>query len=362
MSELFPFGFPGPTAFYLSLYVFTLSIHVVFMNYVLGGSAYLGWRSVKPGAGAGGVSSETANGVEHTLRDWMPFALGAAITAGVAPLLFVQILYQQHFYTANLLLFNRWMFILPALIIGFYLLYLRKSKMVSSWPMAWRTIAGLGAMVCFLFTAWTWTENHMLSLRGQGEWSKFYTERTIAFFEPVMIPRLLVWFCGAFATMAMLLGWQMRRSQQASDARRLAVIAISGLALAAMASGVYWLMMGEADRAAVNGTMARPYLWIAMLGAAMQVVGWLAIRRIARLTGGWLTLVTTGCAMGIVGTAVLREAIRIATIDIAAVYGQHRDAATMGGFTVFVAFFLINAVLIVWCVRIAFARRGANHR
>ena len=44
MNEVFPFGLPPATALYLVLYVLTLSVHVVFMNYCLGGSLYLAWK------------------------------------------------------------------------------------------------------------------------------------------------------------------------------------------------------------------------------------------------------------------------------------------------------------------------------
>ena len=82
------------------------------------------------------------------IRSWIISASGcrscssAAITAGVAPLLFLQILYQREFYTANLLLFNRWMAILPVLIVGFYSLYLIKGDWL--WQQRWP----LRAVVC----------------------------------------------------------------------------------------------------------------------------------------------------------------------------------------------------------------------
>ena len=53
------------------------------------------------------MTAEKSDPLAAPLRDWLPFVLSAAITAGIAPLLFVQILYQRAFYTANLLLFNR---------------------------------------------------------------------------------------------------------------------------------------------------------------------------------------------------------------------------------------------------------------
>jgi len=57
MNAPFPFGFPGATAFYLTLYVVTLLIHVAFMNYVLAGATCLVF-----GLGRGRAGSATTTG------------------------------------------------------------------------------------------------------------------------------------------------------------------------------------------------------------------------------------------------------------------------------------------------------------
>ena len=111
MDTLFPFGFPFATSFYLTAYVLTLVLHVVFMNYVFAGSAYLAVVAVFQGKEAADPATSRLSTV---LRDWMPAMLSGAITAGIAPLLFLQILYQRNHYVANLLLFHRWMALLPA--------------------------------------------------------------------------------------------------------------------------------------------------------------------------------------------------------------------------------------------------------
>ena len=41
MSLPFPFGFPAATQLYLVLLVATLLVHMIFMHYVLAGTAYL---------------------------------------------------------------------------------------------------------------------------------------------------------------------------------------------------------------------------------------------------------------------------------------------------------------------------------
>ena len=138
MESFFPFGVPGPTLLYLMLYVLTLAVHFVFMNYVFAGTLYVAVVGV---GRADAALARLHNPIALTLRDWLPFAFSGVITAGVAPLLFVQILYPEHFYTANLLLFHRWMAVVPVLIVAFYLLYLLKSTSLSDWPAAWRVAA-----------------------------------------------------------------------------------------------------------------------------------------------------------------------------------------------------------------------------
>ena len=109
---LFPFGFPWPTAMYLTLLVITATIYMVFMNYVLAGSIVLMVGYVAPGArrrvetGSGGQTRSGLGLILKVVRDWLPAILGLTITAGIAPLLFLQILYKRQFYTANLLIFN----------------------------------------------------------------------------------------------------------------------------------------------------------------------------------------------------------------------------------------------------------------
>ena len=115
MNLPFPFDEPLATAFYTILLVLTFAMHQAFMHYVLAGSLYVAWASLFPGSNRQPTNSvilvlpRNERPLALILRDWMPFILSAAITAGVAPLLFIQIVYQRQFYTANLLLSWRWM-------------------------------------------------------------------------------------------------------------------------------------------------------------------------------------------------------------------------------------------------------------
>ncbi len=371
MDSPFPFGFPAPTAFYLALYVATLVVHVLFMSYVLAGTAYLAVR----GLFRHGADSP----LSAVLRDWMPFMLSAAITAGIAPLLFVQILYPHRFYTANVLLFYRWGSIVPVLIVGFYMLYLLKSEHERLRRTGVRLIVGLVAFLCFGFIAWSWTENHLLSVQGLDVWRQEYVSEGVVFHTPELAPRLALWFCGTFPTMALVLAWQLwwlhgpsaaraaSRTLGASGTlsgapsggaiaipgtRRTAFLALTGLLLSGICAGFYYRALDPEQRAAVAGAAARWYVGLALAGWATQVAGWARQYGAATMSRPRLLLITGGLVSTILGVAVVRECVRIARIDMAAVLLEHLDAAERSGMPVFAVFLAINAAAIAYCIRL----------
>lgn len=89
MNPFFPVNLPAPTAVYLALLILTWAMHYVLVSTVVAGSAYLALNEIfRRGDRA------LADPIARICRDWMPAALGVAITAGVAPLLVAQVIYQ----------------------------------------------------------------------------------------------------------------------------------------------------------------------------------------------------------------------------------------------------------------------------
>lgn len=360
MNTAFPFGFPAPTAFYLTLYVVTLVIHVVLMNYVLAGGGWLALSALMRQTNPSSQTPDQLRSMGSVLRDWLPFALGAAITAGVAPLLFIQILYRQPFYTANLLLFHRWMAILPVLIAAFYLLYLGKSKRFAGGSKAIRLGVGLATFVCFAFVAYSWTENHLLSIQPSSQWIAHWEKGRTFYVDPALAPRLGVWFLGAAPTMALLLAWQLRHYHQQGDVlaghepKRLSVIALTGLLGAGLCTVLYDRTDEGIVRAAVVSPLATPYFIAALIGVVLQIVGWVDQMRQHAFCKRALIVITIGLILTVVGMTVVRESIRLhtlaASIDLETLYAQHTRSAQVGGLTVFLLFFVLNAGVIVWCV------------
>jgi len=359
MTELFPFGFASATSFLLVLLVATLVLHMALMNYVLAGAAYLAFGRFM------GPKRCAVCGWQAILIEWLPFATVLAITAGVPPLLFVQILYQQEFSTANLLLSHRWMAILPVLIVCFCLLSLQKSAWITRRAWFWRIPVAGAAFAGFAFIAFSWTENHLLSLdeaarpEVSGSGSLWYASSGI-------LPRLGLWFFAAFMTLAVELAWQgrllgMKLVQPPPGTAVMGLSAVRRLSLTATSGGIGVLACGAAYAftlpaetvRGVTGPLGGPWLYAAVAGLILQLASWGWVAARDRFPLPVLLAASGGCLVSLISGLVLREVVRVSTIDIESLAAAHQDAAAMGGLAVFLIFAAATAVAIVCRIRMA---------
>jgi hypothetical protein len=135
-----------------------------------------------------------------------------------------------------------------------------------------------------------------------------------------------------------------------SPVRRLALTAGAGLVGCATAGVLYWTTLPVAVRAAVAGPLAGP--WLAILGVAVvvQAATWLTAAIRDRLSSPLLLAVTGGWIVGLVAVALVREAIRLTAVDLAASAASLAAALRIGGLPVFLVFAVLNAAAIVWCI------------
>ncbi|MBN1489583.1 MAG: hypothetical protein JXA69_06660, partial [Phycisphaerae bacterium] len=249
------------------------------------------------------------------------------------------------------------------LIVGFYLLYLLRADRLANASVLGRGVMAVLAFGCFVYVALAWTENHLLGLQDAETHAAFFAQGATRYTGPDVWPRLLLWAIGAIPTMALLVSWQLwyaqrRRSIGAGMIRRTGALIVFGLLLAAICG--YWLY-GSADavvRNAMHSPMARPY-WISA-GVAMILLGLsgLVHWRTDRFRTSLLIVGSIGCVVTIFSISVIREAVRIAHMDMTALAPLHEKALSVGGLPVFLAFFVINAVLVAWCFLLV--RRGTK--
>ncbi|MCA9092073.1 MAG: hypothetical protein KDA68_01190 [Planctomycetaceae bacterium] len=356
MNDEILYGLYSSSLFYVVVYILTFVAHFAGVSYVVGGVIYLAWRQL--------ISRQVSNldtGISLLIRDWMPFALSAAITLGVAPLLFVQVIYPKHFYTGNLLMGWRWMLIIPALIVGFYLLYLIKSKFFEKASRGPRMVILATTSLCFLFVGAGWSSNHAL-MEIETSWPHIYFDiSTIDTVLPSMLIRMAIWLGGMLLTFPMLIAWQIRWTgdvlgeEMGRTVKGLLWTVRSGVVLAAIGLGVMNLPIVLKEWPHMNEWLFRRVLETSIVTGLLYWVYWESVRvlpapasRLSLLSFVWLVGALTG--------GVAREINRIILIDLKYNQKWMDDAAGSGGFWTFLIFVAINVFLVRYCILLVVRR------
>ncbi len=96
------------------LHWLTFALHLVAMNILFGGVIILLLAR----------SSSLRIHMFDTFTNMFPIVMAATITLGVAPLLFVQVIYGRFFYAASIVSAWNWWLIIPVVLVVYYLLYI----------------------------------------------------------------------------------------------------------------------------------------------------------------------------------------------------------------------------------------------
>lgn len=350
------YGLSPSSLFYVVVYILTFLAHFAGISYVVGGILYLAFRQL--------FSRDTNlvdSGISLLVRDWMPFAFSAAITLGVAPLLFVQVIYPKHFYTANLLFGWRWMLIIPVLITGFYLLYLIKSKYFETVSRGPRVLILSFTTLCFLFVGAGWSANHIL-MQFDTSWPHIYFDiSALDTVFPFMLIRMSVWIGGMLMTFPLLIAWQTRWVEKMSAeesqlmAARLRRTVRCGALLAILGLGVMHLPLFWSEWDHLNEWLFRWMLVIAMATGLLYWICWESIQMVPASLSR-ISIVTLVWIVGAFAAGSAREMNRMGTIDLQREQRWMEDAAVVHGYWTFLAFVLINGFLMGYCIRIVTRR------
>lgn len=105
---------PAPLWLITILHVVTLTLHFAAMNFLFGGAIVLLF---------GRMGDKWKDPTVKTFVGLFPAAMAATVTLGVAPLLFLQIVYYQQVYSASIVSGWLWLMIVVVAIVAYYLLY-----------------------------------------------------------------------------------------------------------------------------------------------------------------------------------------------------------------------------------------------
>ncbi len=313
-----PIGIPAPPGLLQALLVLTYTLHTLFVGVTLGGTA-IGLASAVVGRSHDELRAAPARLLGAHLSQALPVTMAFSITTGVAPLLFVQVLYGPFFYTASTFVAWSWISVVPVLIVGYYALYawaLRRKQ--GPRAPAWGLAVTLGALV---WTAFALVTNMSLFPHPERYGELFNLSGTaLNLSEPTMWPRyvhavlhlLLVGlsYVLAVAHVAARVAPEPAGRVRVTVGRALAVT----VALQVAASAWYGVALGPAIETV---PLVRTGVAVAVAGGVVMAGAWFLAGRAARSRPGgpgalrWAAGALAGTAVMAAGLAVARHGVRM---------------------------------------------------
>jgi hypothetical protein len=350
-----PIPQPAPAWLLWALLQLTFLLHLVAMNLVLGGSVLaLHWRASRRPADA-----EHRHTLLRAFTKALPVAVAAAVTLGIAPLLFVQVLYGRLFLTSSILMGWLWLAVIPLVVLAYYGAYVlafgaESPGLRSSWLAAGVTL--LFALVAFLYVT-----NVTRSLRPDTFLDVYRASgRGLALnlADPSFWPRYMHFLLGAVAVAAMavaLVGllrrssqpdfaaWAIRRGTTLFAAATAGNVFMGMVLLVAQPKPVLIRLLGGDTRAMV---VLATGIFLAMALAGLGVLA-LGARDLVRITWALAGLLS----VTLVVMVLLRDQVRQIALRNAGFSTPSWVVAQWGPFAVFVFFLLLAAVTIGWMGR-----------
>lgn len=204
IPALDPMPLPGPTWLFHVLWVVTFTLHLLFVNMVLGGSLL---------AAVSGAGTPHRREITRFFVEVNGWAISLAITFGIAPLLFTQVILGRFFYSATILLAPAWLGMLGFLLVGYYLNYVAKFRLKAGRSPAVLPLVG----TCFLTIAGIQVTVNLVHQQPE-RWPVVAEGAWAALADPTFVPRLLHFVLAAAALSGAVLAWVMVRRARSGDA------------------------------------------------------------------------------------------------------------------------------------------------
>ena len=132
-----PDSIPAPVLLFLVLDLLLFMLHILLINIILGGSLIIIFSRWKE-------QYEPLDSRLHgAVAAKIPTTFALAINLGVAPLLFLQVIYGHLFYTSSVLMAVYWIAVIPLLILAYYSAYIHINTYYSATLLSKAAMAGV---------------------------------------------------------------------------------------------------------------------------------------------------------------------------------------------------------------------------
>jgi len=239
-----------------TLHIITLTLHFAAMNFMLGGILIVLW---------GRFTDRWNNPTVQQFVKLFPAAMAATISFGVAPLLFVQLVYHRQIYSASIISGWFWFLIVPVLIVTYYLLY--HASLTNDQPVSRRRLQLHLALIGLLYVSYIFSS--VFSMAERPDLMKIlYADRQDGLIlNPEVGDYFLRWLhmlAGAVTVGGFFVGLLGRNNEPAFRVGKL--FFLWGMAAAAVFGFIYLVTLGEK----ILPLMRSPAIWALTTGIILS--------------------------------------------------------------------------------------------
>jgi hypothetical protein len=319
---------PGPVWLFEVLLHLTFVLHLLFMNFLLGGSviALIERLRARSAGGRNAGAAATADGhfaVARWIETKLPATMAFTVTLGVAPLLFVQALYGHLFYSSSVLMAWPWLSVIGLLLVTYSLVY--RLSFGGGTLGGGQKVIGVLISLGLLTIAFLYVNNMTLAIRPEV-WAAKYAARpdgtSLNVDDPTFWPRLLHFVIAALAVAGVILAVVGAKRVQKGDESgrswlRLGAFWFAVPTLLQFVSGLWWLLMLE--RTVMMQFMGQDLtmtilfaasMFLPIFALVMMALSIKADRPFALVHGSAHLLLLT-----IIGMVIVRHGVRVATLE-----------------------------------------------
>ncbi len=203
-----PLPLPAPEPILIAILVFFFLMHIVFVNFMVGGSLLTLYYEIK------GLKNKAYDKLAYELASTITVNKSLAVVLGVGPLLAINTLYTVYFYSANALTGDFWISVIPLVITAFLLTYLHKylwHKMENAKKLHIAISAASGLI--FLFVPLIFLTNINLML-FPDKWTAVKGFWDALFHVGNVFPRYFHFLMACFAFTGLFMVWLFKRKNE----------------------------------------------------------------------------------------------------------------------------------------------------
>lgn len=191
------------------LLIITLFLHIILMNVMLGTGIIAFVNNFQ--------SNTESDPLARIISRKLPFAIAFTVNFGIAPLLFVQVLYGHFFYTSSVLMANFWLFVIGFLIFGYYMAYVYDYKYDA---LQGSRVSVIGLSVFSMLTIAFLMSNNFTMAQNPEVWTRYFESPTgflLNLADPTFFPRYLHFMTAAIAVGGMSIGLYFELKRRRGD-------------------------------------------------------------------------------------------------------------------------------------------------